>query len=1348
MKKRGLAILLTVVLLAAVLAVAAAAQTGSVVYVSGAYTGTDSDGTAQKPYTTIEAAYAALPDAGGTVVVCGNTTVTYSSEKSAWPSKTGPVTITSNDGTKNYRDEATLTFHNTRGARVFVQFSSATTFENIHMDDTNSKGTGQNVAVEFWAGPSLTFGQGVINTIDGGTELTNDYSNGRWVVRMGSYSSKIDSTFTMHSGTLSYIQGGNNQQDVGTSTVYVGKDAVIVDKIQCGATQKSVDTANITIEGAKVNELYLNGYGKSGTEAVMGSVTVTATGATISKVADQRSDGTAGSITGTAAASFTNCTIGDMTFTTIGINKLDLTLDNSVPTSLTKGSNVASASLTTLNGDYSKLDTTGWSTGTAGGEEPVGTLTEVYLDDTAADGGKGTKDSPVNTMEKAFAALKSGEAGTVCIIGEYNISVGAGTYVFPKHDAKVTICGVGTDAKIHFDKTGKTLVQFVTPVELKNLNWEYLHDGGNMDIYAGQELVVGDGVSFTCTSHGMGNNCIAIRGGYQKASYNISENNDTKITVLDGKLSYVMGGNGAADVGNATIRFGGKAEVVARLQVSGVNGLDVGTANVEITGGKIEDLVVVGHGGSAAINGDANITITGGSIANVITDRTGTAIITGDLTMTIGGTARISKINLSADMLTEQTLDKTQKLVFQDCTDVQVGAGFGDGWDSITFEDGTVVKMSGAYQAGASTALNMEDGSILYLNANANSELPAYNTIGTAKTGKVVLQAMHNITHVDAAAPGELVGGYQEHYRCTVCDKYFTDADGLQETTLEALTIPATGKVTYHDGYTEGSNYAMKKLMDIKGGKQGSAISGDTLLVSNNQGYCNMYDLKSGSLIAEFELASYNAGTKPSDKSGNGTSGGNWTNHANQMMFGAAKFDESDPLPLLYVTTGNSGNYDGNGAYIAKCSIERILYSEKKGWYAECVQIIEYNDSANVKADEVNGTTYKNMYKDGKFTYLDSDDWKNTQGYERIGWGWPASFVDSSPTQETAGKFYLYSARFRTTLAYEEINRGIYGNNDEAWDYYDDGVQAYIITEFDLPALPQSASDENYGGTVTLTPKDITNQFSTEYEIGVTQGGTMYQGRIYYSYGWCGSAENIYTRNGIQVFDIAQEKIVAKLPLYTHSTWNYEPECPSVWNGELVLGLNGNGGHSFYVLDHVALDAQTVDAACTSDGYSHIDCSLCGYELSRTVDTGSELGHKMTETKAAAPDCTTDGTNAYYTCSRCGKVYKDAAGNTETTVEAEKLPMLGHKLTKVEAKAATADAEGNIEYYVCQLCGKLYTDETAAKEITLADTVIAKLGSSGSPSTGEAFPAGAALCVMLLSGLALCAVLADKKRRA
>ena len=74
-------------------------------------------------------------------------------------------------------------------------------------------------------------------------------------------------------------------------------------------------------------------------------------------------------------------------------------------------------------------------------------------------------------------------------------------------------------------------------------------------------------------------------------------------------------------------------------------------------------------------------------------------------------------------------------------------------------------------------------------------------------------------------------------------------------------------------------------------------------------------------------------------------------------------------------------------------------------------------------------------------------------------------------------------------------------------------------------------------------------------------------------------------------------------------------------------------------------------------------------------------------------------------CEVCGKAYGEPDPKNHTDLK--------HN----EAKAATEDSEGNIEYWYCSGCGKYYSDKDGTKEIAKADTVTAKLPKY--PQTGD-----------------------------
>ena len=99
----------------------------------------------------------------------------------------------------------------------------------------------------------------------------------------------------------------------------------------------------------------------------------------------------------------------------------------------------------------------------------------------------------------------------------------------------------------------------------------------------------------------------------------------------------------------------------------------------------------------------------------------------------------------------------------------------------------------------------------------------------------------------------------------------------------------------------------------------------------------------------------------------------------------------------------------------------------------------------------------------------------------------------------------------------------------------------------------------------------------------------------------------------------------------------------------------------------------------------------------------------MVHTPKKDATCTADGNEEYWTCETCGNHFSDAEGKTEIELSDTVISATGHNLIKMEANKATVDASGNIEYWYCSDCEKYFKDEKGEHEITLDETVIAKL---------------------------------------
>ena len=156
-------------------------------------------------------------------------------------------------------------------------------------------------------------------------------------------------------------------------------------------------------------------------------------------------------------------------------------------------------------------------------------------------------------------------------------------------------------------------------------------------------------------------------------------------------------------------------------------------------------------------------------------------------------------------------------------------------------------------------------------------------------------------------------------------------------------------------------------------------------------------------------------------------------------------------------------------------------------------------------------------------------------------------------------------------------------------------------------------------------------------------------------------------------------------------------------------------------------------------------CEVCGAEYGALDPDDHVGGTELKNAKAAT--CTEKGYTGDTCCKGCGTKLSNG----------KDIPSAGHSLKHVPAKAATRQAEGNIEYWYCDGCGKYFSDQAASKEIAKADTVVAKKsgsgGSSGSAAektvkSGSTGDAGIALYgVMALLSLTGGAWLTGRKRK-
>ena len=127
------------------------------------------------------------------------------------------------------------------------------------------------------------------------------------------------------------------------------------------------------------------------------------------------------------------------------------------------------------------------------------------------------------------------------------------------------------------------------------------------------------------------------------------------------------------------------------------------------------------------------------------------------------------------------------------------------------------------------------------------------------------------------------------------------------------------------------------------------------------------------------------------------------------------------------------------------------------------------------------------------------------------------------------------------------------------------------------------------------------------------------------------------------------------------------------------------------------------EGTCTAPGHKNGKCKRdgCGDEITEEI----VVPHKANEVKEADPTCTEEGNYTYWTCEVCNKMFEDETCDAELDV----VPVIdarGHSLKKTNAVKPSCTSEGNAVYWTCRVCNVMFADE--ACETQLAEVPVIK----------------------------------------
>ena len=299
------------------------------------------------------------------------------------------------------------------------------------------------------------------------------------------------------------------------------------------------------------------------------------------------------------------------------------------------------------------------------------------------------------------------------------------------------------------------------------------------------------------------------------------------------------------------------------------------------------------------------------------------------------------------------------------------------------------------------------------------------------------------------------------------------------------------------------------------------------------------------------------------------------------------------------------------------------------------------------------------------------------QTIDKLPHSWDAGTITTQPTcTETGVKTYICTACSETKTETLTALGHSYGEPTYKWN--EASCTAERVCSHDAGHTETE--------TVTATVEKTQNATCTLDELST------------YTAGFKNTAFVTQTRGNVITaakLGHALEHHDAKAATCTETGWEAYDTCKREGCGYTTYKEIPASGHT----NGAAVKENEVAATCTTGGsYDEVVyCTVCEAEISREAKTTDPLGHDWgdwTETKPATEDAEGEKT----------RICKHDSSHKETV----SIPKLGHthSMTHHDAVAATCMETGNVEYWSCSKCGKNFKDNAGASQLDSVKTEV------------------------------------------
>ena len=194
--------------------------------------------------------------------------------------------------------------------------------------------------------------------------------------------------------------------------------------------------------------------------------------------------------------------------------------------------------------------------------------------------------------------------------------------------------------------------------------------------------------------------------------------------------------------------------------------------------------------------------------------------------------------------------------------------------------------------------------------------------------------------------------------------------------------------------------------------------------------------------------------------------------------------------------------------------------------------------------------------------------------------------------------------------------------------------------DFTASATFTCANDPSHVKNVTAT---VTNAVTTEATCEST-GVRTYTAKV--------------TFDGKDYTDTKTETLPATGHAYGEPVWSWTDGFKAT-----ATFTCANDASHVETVNATVTNEVTTEATCKADGVRTYTAKVT-FEDKEYTDTKTEpvpaKGHTLTAVEAVPATCETAGTSAHWKCDVCGKLFSDAGGKTETTLEKLTIPATGH----------------------------------------------------------------------------------------